>query len=397
MGSVFTLLESTKPPNKKISTIQDLTKEEAKILEAAKQQTLDIMLDALKKKDKVLMKVPQRVFLKGEEKESFWMQRHAILTEDTVQKLIAELKKVTFKKNIRKPFTYAYIEQTNENKIIYLCDMFWKAPEYLEKDSQPGTLIHELSHFLGTTDLTYKESTLYVACKGILVKGSSLNPLPPEEDYWEKALGNAFLNANSIAHEFELILNHRGSYVDGKYSCCGETKRHSVCESSVPDYFHTCTSDEMWETEILLKELHQRSEAIAHKLKEFHNNMEEVCESLREAKAKPTRGALTKIVLMTYTLVLSSFKLSALLETESRLTMKEVTRVSTIISAAREFTKNNELYPILDECQRFLDIQRLLKFLDGNELFADSWQEYEFFNLLINIIDLIILEKELKS
>nr|XP_008110710.1 PREDICTED: uncharacterized protein LOC103279113 [Anolis carolinensis] len=243
MGSAFSLIEPTKRQNKKISKIQDLTKEEAKILEAAKQQTLDIMLDALKKKDKVLMKVPQTVFLKGEEKESFWMQRHAILTEDTVQKLIAELKEVTFKKNIREPFTYAYIERTNEKKTIYLCDMFWKAPEYLEKDSQPGTLIHELSHFLGTTDITYEESTLYAACKGSLVKGSPLNPFPPKEDYWERALGNAFLNANSIAHEFELTLNHKGSYEDGKYSCCRETKRHSVCESSVPDHFHTCTLD----------------------------------------------------------------------------------------------------------------------------------------------------------
>ncbi|KAH0621202.1 hypothetical protein JD844_022266 [Phrynosoma platyrhinos] len=249
IGNLWCRVKNAVKQHGKKNNIQDLTEEEAKIAEEAKQGALEILEDALKKKDKVLMKLPERIVLQREEREDFWMERHAILTEDKVKKLIAELKKVRFKKNTSRNICAAYVLlfAHGMGRTIYLCDPFWKTQKYLGKFSQPGILIHEVSHLLDAKDITYEENTFSVGCKGSLIKNSPAqsSALSDEED-WEGALRKAFLNASNIADEFEITLNHRGNYVDGRYTCCGETKRYSVCESSVPDYFHTCDADEIY-------------------------------------------------------------------------------------------------------------------------------------------------------
>ena len=54
-------------------------------------------------------------------------------------------------------FAFVYPTQI-ENKVINLCDAFWNAPAEYGEDSQPGTILHELSHFKdvgGTADFAY--------------------------------------------------------------------------------------------------------------------------------------------------------------------------------------------------------------------------------------------------
>nr|XP_016850229.1 PREDICTED: uncharacterized protein LOC107983030 [Anolis carolinensis] len=247
----------------------------------------------------MLMQVPKKLVLDEEEGCRFWMKRHAVVTEDLVNKLIAALSTVKFKKGkgnldssvdhintsermkkaaIKKDSSgkeeyYAYVHPNDLTRTIYLCEMFWKAHEYLEKDSQPGTLIHEVSHFLGTYDLTYEESTLFAGCKGHRIRASPENSSSSQteenirkileriglscinklrwqgkpdnvETYCYNALGEPVWNANNIEYEFELTLKHKGIYRNGKYFCCGEREQYSVCVCSVPDNFHTCDSEE---------------------------------------------------------------------------------------------------------------------------------------------------------
>ncbi|KYO25243.1 hypothetical protein Y1Q_0012395 [Alligator mississippiensis] len=104
-----------------------LNKDKERIAAAAKQSALEILSDALKKKDRVLMKTPRDLISCDSEDPKLWMKRFAVLTEQ-----------------------------------------------------------------------------------------------------------------RNIQHEFERTLRHRGDYARGRYSCCGETARSSVCESAVPDAFLTC-------------------------------------------------------------------------------------------------------------------------------------------------------------
>nr|XP_006110231.1 uncharacterized protein LOC102446540 [Pelodiscus sinensis] len=199
---------------------------------------METLRDALKKKDRVLMEVPQYLVFGESGEPRFWMERHAILTEKLVRGLISELGAVTFKEDLRKEIggksrehTYAYVYPTAGDRTVYLCPLFWKAPAHLGEDSQPGTLIHEVSHFLGVRDLTYSKAGITVACRGKLVKSAS----DPD------SLGKALRNANNIEYEFEITLNHKGGYENGRYLCCGETAENSVCERAVPDEFLDCS------------------------------------------------------------------------------------------------------------------------------------------------------------
>ncbi|XP_039350359.1 apolipoprotein L3-like, partial [Mauremys reevesii] len=111
---------------------------------------------------------------------------------------------------------------------------FWEASTDLGEGSQPGILIHEASHFLGIRDITYSKETISVACRGKLAKLKvDSEPSVPDLNPLEKAV----LNANNIQYEFEITLNHKGRYENGKYSCCGEKAVNSVCEKAVPDEF----------------------------------------------------------------------------------------------------------------------------------------------------------------
>jgi len=56
------------------------------------------------------------------------------------------------------PSVFAYVYPTDASFTVYLCGQFWKASPSVAYDSQPGTLVHEFSHFRvlgGTQDYVY--------------------------------------------------------------------------------------------------------------------------------------------------------------------------------------------------------------------------------------------------
>lgn len=80
------------------------------------------------------------------------------LTRANIEKIIDTLNKVQFKKVQGRGFedAYAYVKPQDESLTVHLCEQFWKADTKLIVNSQPGTLIHEVSHFkacLGLDDV----------------------------------------------------------------------------------------------------------------------------------------------------------------------------------------------------------------------------------------------------
>jgi peptidyl-Lys metalloendopeptidase len=56
---------------------------------------------------------------------------------------------------------FAYVYPTDSTFTIYLCGAFWRASTQITTDSQPGTLVHEMSHFraiVGTQDYVYGQA-----------------------------------------------------------------------------------------------------------------------------------------------------------------------------------------------------------------------------------------------
>ncbi|XP_065417390.1 uncharacterized protein LOC101945556 [Chrysemys picta bellii] len=230
---------STSKASYSSSNHTSLPEERRQTAEAAKRRAIEILRDALKKKDRVLMEKPQELFLDDSGDPKSWMKRHVILTEELVRDLISELEAVKFKEDLTRENNDAYIYSESGDKTVYLCPLFWKASTHLGEGSQSGTLIHEVSHFLGIRDINHPKESIDVAFawRGKLAKlkvGSE--PSVPDLN----SLAKALLNANNIECEFEITLNHKGRYEKGRYSCCGEKAKHSVCERAVPDEFLTC-------------------------------------------------------------------------------------------------------------------------------------------------------------
>jgi len=67
---------------------------------------------------------------------------------------------------------YAFVYPTDNTHVVYVCTYFWRVPSgNCVMDSQPGTLIHEMSHFnnvAATKDVTYGQQP----CKNL----ASSNP-----------------------------------------------------------------------------------------------------------------------------------------------------------------------------------------------------------------------------
>jgi len=60
-------------------------------------------------------------------------------------------------------YTYAYVYSSDKQKVMYYCAGFWQATPKRDRDSKPGTMIHEASHYsdIGKTqDLAYGTSEL---------------------------------------------------------------------------------------------------------------------------------------------------------------------------------------------------------------------------------------------
>jgi hypothetical protein len=77
-------------------------------------------------------------------------KRFAVVTERQAQDLISALKKTPFQIAAGADDVYAFVFPEDRTFTMYLCDAFWDAPNTICKDSKPGTLIHEASHFLDT-------------------------------------------------------------------------------------------------------------------------------------------------------------------------------------------------------------------------------------------------------
>lgn len=66
--------------------------------------------------------------------------------------LIESLSKIQFKGSVVDG-AYAYVLSRDSSLTIHLCELFFEASEILGVDSQPGTLIHEVSHFVSALGL----------------------------------------------------------------------------------------------------------------------------------------------------------------------------------------------------------------------------------------------------
>ncbi|KAF7241812.1 Peptidyl-Lys metalloendopeptidase [Varanus komodoensis] len=371
-----------------------LNEEEATIAAAAKEGALEILRDALKKKHRVLMRVPEKVVLQGGDGGGLWMDRHAILTEGIVKELLAELGKVRFKKGYLKPSTHAYVFRNDVKRTIYLCNPFWKSPKYLQQISQPATLIHEVAHFLGAKDFAYKPSTIALGCRGSVVKDCAENGAagsPPDKGGFWDALRNAFWNARNIESEFALTINHKGKYKNGKYACCGETARYSVCEQSVPDHFYSCHIDETWKTEILLKKL------TIHNQRKLHKIVDAMKRSLKNSKTE------ISIMLSAGTAMLSSIVGLLLAPATFGFSLLGAAAAASVpmglafVICSVAYTGTCKQMDNFSKWQYFLDgLQKFIKFLnDGGELSVYYRQEVDFYTFLVKV--LVLMKEGTKS
>ncbi|XP_062434855.1 uncharacterized protein LOC134142104 isoform X2 [Rhea pennata] len=174
---------------------EELSEEESRIVWRAQQAALAVLEDTLRK-DWVLIKNLKDVVVldRGSKGDSCGVEHYAMLTERLLRQLISQLE---------------------------------QAPREFEKDSQPGTLIHEASHFLGLHDITYMTASFRVGDGGAVIWTDSHTPA-------FESLRKALLNANNIEYEFEIVLKHREPYQGNRYACCGETARNSICGNAVP-------------------------------------------------------------------------------------------------------------------------------------------------------------------
>ena len=217
----------------------------------AQQAAISILEDVLKKKDRLLLREDS---IKNLVKSTTHVIcRYATVTEKDVQEILTIMKKIKFKENINKPKTFAYVYPRDVTFTVYLCSAFWRASDKLCQDSRPGTLIHEVSHFLGTKDLTYRKEVLYISDGGVVIDRQHVADQTdspgkvskvkkdmkgkPAVELMAPALDQEWglMNANSLEYEFELTLRHKENYDHGRYKCCGEPKVHSVCIKSVPE------------------------------------------------------------------------------------------------------------------------------------------------------------------
>ncbi|XP_069498928.1 uncharacterized protein [Ambystoma mexicanum] len=212
------------------------------VAEEARRKALEILDDTLNKPH-LLMNPTEHI---GDDQKKYWMKRYTVLTKDRVQNLRRVLQEAKFMKDNRDRFTntFAYVYIYDKNKIIHLCPLFWEAPESLQKDSQPGTLIHEVSHFLGTTDIVYNEDTRR---QEFCCEGRAMRRTRESVDGQKEDLKEIITNADNVEYEFEITLNHKGTYEWMKrgpltyraYTCCGERAENSVCIKSVDPRFIT--------------------------------------------------------------------------------------------------------------------------------------------------------------
>jgi len=232
-----------KEPRVPTSHLKTLSADNKCIAERAKRAAEEILRDALRKRDHVLCaggstenleKLCKNKCEKNCEHPIHFMKRYAIVTNTFAERLLSVMSQIKFKQDesLEMEDVFAYVYPDDKTYTVHLGGSFWKAPSNLAFDSQPGTLIHEVSHFLGTDDVTYADKDIPVAAFGILHP-----PRAKDGEHTMEVAGHMFSNANSVEHEFEVTINHKEPYSSGSYACCGETRVHSVCSNSVDEGF----------------------------------------------------------------------------------------------------------------------------------------------------------------
>ncbi|XP_049331187.1 uncharacterized protein LOC125799169 [Astyanax mexicanus] len=214
--------------------IKVLSEEKQRIAEDARKAASEIIQDAI---DKKCYGLPVTFhYTCSEPVDSYTFC--CIPTKEFLQNILAKLSEARFIEDTdpEESETFAYVIPQDKDGIIYLCKQFWKAEDTLCEDSKPGTLIHEVSHLLGTEDIFYEHMTveLYEEYGTLLGKSQSVMDLNGERHREEVFQ----VNANCLEHEFETIINHEGAYSDGKYQCCRETKKNSVCKHRSTGHYY---------------------------------------------------------------------------------------------------------------------------------------------------------------
>ncbi|XP_053900529.1 uncharacterized protein LOC128845664 [Malaclemys terrapin pileata] len=360
------------------SNYTPLPKERTQIAEAAKRKAIEILRDALKKKDRVLMEKPQELVFGDSGDPKFWMERYAILTEELVQCLISELEAVKFKEDLTRENTYAYVYPKSGDKTMYLCPQFWKASTDLGEGSQPGLLFHEASHFLGTDDITYSKESISVACRGKLakLKVGSESSVPDLN-----SLAKAILNANNIEYEFEITLNHKGRYKNGKYTCCGEKAVNSVCERAVPDEFLTCDFQGSFPGRKKINEVVQPLLRARDKLQRHFPELQKIADDIDEVHRIATianitggtvgiAGGITAIAGLCLAPVTFGGSLSLSLAGLAVSTAGGLTSaVATTIDMVASKLKKETVEKLLQECQT--ELRKIIKAIQCLESYGD--------------------------
>ncbi|XP_063789886.1 uncharacterized protein LOC134944892 [Pseudophryne corroboree] len=178
--------------------------EDMKVMEV-RARTLCILNDVLKKKERLLVETG----VKYEYIEGF--EDCTNICTELVENIIATLQNATLLKDdsSENGDAIANVYLGLDNIVISLCQAFWGKKEDLRFSSCPGALILMAANILKycTSGTLWKEDR---------ISEPMLHPATFDD----------------ISATFEVWMNHKGDYLDGSYSCCGEKTRDSVCEES---------------------------------------------------------------------------------------------------------------------------------------------------------------------
>ncbi|XP_069841167.1 uncharacterized protein [Dendropsophus ebraccatus] len=192
-----------------------MTEDEDRMAVEAQIRTLCILHDALIKK-RWLLAEPGRDYGTQAEKVP-------LIPPQLVEDLIQILQQVQLLK---------YNRTQNEagvdtmypvsSSVIGLCLEFWQKHENLSSNSRPGALIMAAACLLGYHDY--------------------------DKIWMEESQGRSVPRATRISEAFEVWMRHKGDYIDGSYTCCGEALVHSVCEDSYMRFsLHSTLTEEQKE------------------------------------------------------------------------------------------------------------------------------------------------------
>ncbi|KAM4025846.1 uncharacterized protein ACNLHF_026271 [Anomaloglossus baeobatrachus] len=195
--SVYSVCEDS---NMRFFLHSELAEEQRTVAETSRKATLNVLYDVYKK----------GLFLDEDHLLRSSPGLFPLITSTLLGDLIKMMRKATFKcdKKPRNELLFAY---SAPHDIVYLCPLFWKQKPRLGYGSQIGTLILCSAQMLGYTHI---------------LNGTS-NPKEPTRS----REGN-LLTADDICTVFEVYMNHRETYTEGSYSCCGENAEDSVCKES---------------------------------------------------------------------------------------------------------------------------------------------------------------------